>query len=51
MRFTIPVKSSPRLDSLNGRMWRDDSQMVSLHAEKRCAETARAEVEVKEVEL
>ena len=34
------------LDSLNGRMWRDDSQVVSLHAEKRYAETPRAEVEI-----
>ena len=34
------------LDSLNGRMWRDDSQVVSLHAEKRYSETPRAEVEI-----
>ena len=38
------------LDSLNGRMWRDDSQVVSLYAEKRYAETPRAEVEIKRVE-
>lgn len=37
------------LDSLNGRMWRDDSQVVSLHAEKRYAETPRAEVEIEVV--
>lgn len=39
------------LDSLNGRMWRDDSQVVSLCAEKRYAETARAEVEIEGVRL
>lgn len=37
------------LDSLNGRMWHDDSQVVSLHAEKRYAEIARAEVEIEGV--
>lgn len=39
------------LDSLNGRMWHDDSQVVSLHAEKRYAETPRAEVEIEGVRL
>ena len=37
------------LDSLNGRMWRDDSQVVSLHAEKRYGEIPRAEVEIEGV--
>ncbi|MBQ1789616.1 MAG: RusA family crossover junction endodeoxyribonuclease [Oscillospiraceae bacterium] len=36
-------------DALNGLAWRDDSQVVSLHVEKRFGEVPGVEVEIREV--
>ena len=37
------------LDSLNGKTYKDDSQIVSLHIEKKYSDTPRTEVWIREV--
>ncbi len=38
------------LDSLNGIVWKDDSQVVSLIANKYYSDNPRVEIQIKEVE-
>lgn len=43
------IKST--LDGLNGLLWEDDNQIVSLHAEKYYSERPRVEIEVERIEV